>query len=185
MKIFNSKKKYKVKLRYKQPPIYKYLLLPVLCLVIILFFLTLENLIMIFNENFSFPKKLYVIEGFILFILLGFSIFKSPISFSRIQRTKFKLKKVIEENNFYYENNNRIISSMVIKFYWVENNLILEIYPLGGSFSTKMNDLTLTLQTALNLTVTSVQNDYPNHTTYVLSNTLNNFIDSSNDWNIL
>ncbi|WP_369381525.1 hypothetical protein [Lysinibacillus fusiformis] len=184
MKNFKINKKYKVKLRYKQPPIYIYFLIPMIGLVFLLFCFTLEKAVLMLNGNFSFPTHIYIVGTLITIILTLFSIYKSPISFSKIQRLKFKMKKIIEENKFYYENEKRIVSSMLIKFYWLENDLFLEVYPQGGKYSLKMDDLTLMFQTSLNLTVISVQNDYPNHTKYILSDSLNNFIDSTNEWEL-
>lgn len=183
MKKLKINKKYKVKLRYKHPPIYLYFLFPLIGVLTTLFLFLLENLILIIDDNISFPISLYLYGILITIIFVIFSIYKSPASFSRSQRIKLKLRKVIEENNFFYENHKRrIVSSMTIVFYWIEDNLVLEVYPHGAKYSLKMNDLTLIFQTALNMTVISIQNDYANHTNYILSNVSNNVIDVSNIW---
>ena len=93
---------------------------------------------------------------------------------------------MIETNKFYYESKelNKILTSMIFKFYWIDSNLYIEVYPNGASYSNKMDELTTVLQTALNLTVISVQSDFANHTTYVLTDSTNNVIDSTNEWDV-
>lgn len=133
------------------------------------------------------PLSAWITYGNILFtVLLGLlSWFISPYSFSKAQRTKCILRKIIELNNFYYSNfKNKIVSSMKIKFYWSHDNLILEVFPAGAKYTSQMNDLSLIFQTAFNMSVLSVQNDHADHTTYVLAKNKKNVIDSTNSWKI-
>ena len=73
---------------------------------------------------------------------------------------------------------------MLIKFYWEKNDLILSVYPLGGKYAAQMNELTVIFQTAFNLMVVTIQDDYADHTIYVLSNSTNNYIDSTDSWTV-
>lgn len=179
-------KKYKAKLRFKQPIWYQYLAIPLLGLVLIgiCFALdyTLDNSFLKINV----PQSIFIYLAIGTFIATFITWYISPLSFSKVQRTKRILKKIIEENKFYYANSetNKIHSSMLIKFYWDKNDLILNIYPLGGKYAAKMNELTVIFQTAFNMTVVTVQDDYADHTTYVLSNTVNNYIDSTDSWTV-
>lgn len=181
--------KHTVKLKTKQPDLYGYLIkvflgiLPIICVYLTQCSLSILNKVGIVI---ILPTSLYFIS-YALFLLNTFlTIYFSPISFSKNQRIKNTLLKVIEINDFYYENKelNKITLSMKMKFYWFQNNLYIEVYPSGGKFTKKMNELTSIFETSLNMTVLSVQDDFANHTTYILSNQIHNFIDSSNDWEV-
>lgn len=134
------------------------------------------------SKNISFPNSLYILATIFLIantlLLVLFSMY-SPL---KSQRIKNKLKKIIEVNGFYYENKDdgTIFHSMIMKFYTIDEELYIEVYPDGAKYSDKMNDLTQVLQTALNLTVLSVQNDYANHSTYILKDTKENYIEINN-----
>lgn len=181
--------KHKVKLRKKQPDLLAYLSKLLLGILPLLVYLFIERSFSILKEigiNIPLPVNFLLVT--ILFLLANtvYVWFISPFSFSRTQRIKNILKKLIEANGFYYENKelNKIVLSMKIKFYWKDKDLYLEVYPNGGNFSNKMNELTTIFQTTFNMTVVSVQDDYADHTTYILSNTVNNYIDSTDTWTV-
>ncbi|WP_242227309.1 hypothetical protein [Bacillus cereus group sp. BfR-BA-01315] len=186
MKKNKNHKQYKTKLRFKQPPWYRYLALPLLSISIGALCWIINYNLRELNINYALPHSIYL-YSLILTILFGlFSWYISPISFSKVQRTRRILKRVIEENKFYYQDNKTytILSSMIIKFKWHNNQLILDVYPEGAKYSSKMNELTTIFQTALNMTVISVQEDFANHTTYVLSKETDNYINSTNEWTV-
>lgn len=179
--------KHTAKLRTKQPDLTWYFikfligLLPVVC------YLFIKQALTFLKEtgiNLSLPEHLFLTTCAILLINTFYIWFTSPLSFSKIQRMKNLLKKIIEVNKFYYENNElgKIILSMKIKFYWIDNKLYLEIYPNGGQFTHKMNELTSILQTALNMTVIAVQDDFADHTTYILTKEISLPINATNNW---
>lgn len=175
--------KHTAKLKRKQPTKIMNLarlligIMPLACLLAIK--TTLNNLLV---QDISIPTTIYIIviafpivNTLVHWLLGSWSPFK-------LQRIKNTLKKVIEVNGFYYENadTGKITLSMIIKFYKIDDNLHLEVYPCGGKFSNKLNDLTPIFQTALNLTVISVQDDHPNHTTYILKDNVSNVIEFDN-----
>lgn len=108
----------------------------------------------------------------------------STYSFSKVKRTKYILKKIILENGFYFAFKNEIFvrSSLIVLFYWEKQDLFLEVYPNGGSYSNKIDDLTKNFETAFNMTVLSVQNDSSNHTTYHLTKASSLVIDTTDYW---
>lgn len=179
--------KHTVKIRTKQPDLLGYLIkifigiLPIICV-----FLTQNSLSTLngIGIEIILPTSLYFV-GYAFLVLNTFLvIYLSPISFSKNQRIKNSLRKIIEINDFYYENRelNKITLSLKFKFYWIQNNLYIEVYPNGGKFTKKMNELTPIFETSLNMTVLSVQDDFANHTTYILSNSINKYIDVTNQW---
>ncbi|MGR6899381.1 hypothetical protein [Rummeliibacillus sp. BSL5] len=182
-------KYHKAKLKTKQQgwfiPI-KYSILAVIPLIINFTFTTMSKTLKEINIIFEIPNlsKSIVFLWLILFLITAWYL--SPISFSKIQRMRYKLKQIIEVNQFYYENKdlNKITLSMLIKFYWLEDNLYLEVYPNGGKYTHKMNELTEIFQTSLNMTVIAVQDDFANHTTYILSKETDNYIDSTDEWTV-
>lgn len=185
----NIQIKHTVKLKTKQPDFISYLIKISLGAIPLVCYIMLKKVLTNFNEfgiNIHLPNYLLLIIYVILVSNIFFTWFTSPISFSKIQRIKNKLKQIIEIDQFYYENKdlNKITLSMLIKFYWLENNLYLEVYPNGGKYTHKMNELTEIFQTSLNLTVISVQDDFANHTTYILSKETDNYIDSTNEWTV-
>ncbi|WP_242290337.1 hypothetical protein [Bacillus cereus group sp. BfR-BA-01319] len=185
--MFN--KYHKAKLKTKQQrwftPI-KYLILSILPLTIDFALKSISKNFKEININFEVPNFLF--ELALLWFLLFFMIawYLSPFTFSKVQRIRSILKRIIEENHFYYKNDetNKIHSSMIIKFNWDQEYLILEVYPEGAKYSSKMSELTPVFQTALNMTVISVQEDFANHTTYILSKETDNYIDSTNTWTV-
>lgn len=180
--------KYKAKIKSKQPGWYWYFSFPLigigfymLCLATEQFTKSLEAL----NIYLNFPGYFYLLSIIATLLLSLFAFSISPITPFKIQRTRIKLKRIIEENGFFYEDSETKIikSSMIIKFYWENQNLNLEVYPNGGKYTSRMNELTAIFQTTFNMNVIAVQADYPNHTTYILSNEENNYIDVTNQWN--
>ncbi|MFJ7841281.1 hypothetical protein ACIQXG_17715 [Lysinibacillus sphaericus] len=179
--------KHTVKLRKKQPDILGYGLLllrgamPLIAYLLISFTLNTFPLF-----ELKLPNKLLVFSIIVLIVNSLIIWHFSPWSLSKVQRIKNILRNVIETNKFYYENTelNKILKSMIFKFYWLDSNFYIEAYPNGASYANKMNELTMTLQTALNLTVISVQSDFADHTTYVLTDNQNNVIVSTNDWDV-
>lgn len=179
--------KHTVYLKTKQPDLIGYLIkfligiLPILCIHLI------QKSFLILNElglNINLPI-IFHITGYGILILNSLYIFyKSPISFSKVQRLKNLLRKIIEVNNFYYENKelNKITLSMKFKFFWSDNHLYIEVYPCGGKFTKQMNELTSIFETALNMNVLSVQDDFANHTTYILSSSNVNPINATDEW---
>lgn len=185
----NSIYKHKGKLKTKQPDFIAYLIKIFIGVIPVICYFFLKKVSIILNEldfQLIIPRYYLFISYLILTVNTFFVWFKSPLSFSKIQRMKYKLKHIIEANQFYYENKdlNKITLSMLIKFYWFENNLYLEVYPNGGKYTYKMNELTEIFQTSLNMTVISVQDDFANHTTYILSKETDNYIDSTNEWTV-
>ncbi|WP_336046935.1 hypothetical protein [Solibacillus ferritrahens] len=187
MKISHFKLKHTAKLKTKQPDLKAFFIkffvgaLPLLCFYLIKNALSINHQ---FGINIPLQDYLKLIVYLLFLINTLFTLYVSPFSFSRVQRMKYTLRKIIEVNNFYYESKelNKIILSMKIKFYWIDNQLYLEVYPNGGKFTHKMNELTPTFQTALNLTVVSVQSDFADHTTYILCSDKDNYIDSTETW---
>jgi len=180
--------KHKVKLRTKQPDLISYLIKVLLGTLPLVSYFLIERALLILKEIsiiLTLPDHFFLIACAILLINTFYTWFASPISFSKTQRMKNSLKTIIEVNNFYYENTelSKIILSMVIKFYQLDNKLYLEVYPNGGQFTHKMNELTSTFQTALNMTVIAVQDDYADHTTYILTNKSSLPINASSNWN--
>jgi hypothetical protein len=181
--------KHTVKIRKKQHDSFGYILLVLRGAMPLIAYLLISKVLNDFpfpGLNFKMPIELLFVT-ILIFITNTFFIWHfSPVSLSKVQRIKNTLKKIIEINKFYYENKelNKILNSMVFKFYWADSNLYIEVYPNGAAFTNKMNELTSIFQTSLNLTVISVQSDFADHSTYVLSNTANNFIDVTNDWNV-
>ena len=176
--------KHTAKLRRKQPTTLHLLarfsigILPLICLLTIKS--TLSNIL---SKDISIPISVYSLAIALLFINTFFLwIFskRSPIKTLKIRSI---LQQVIEVNNFYYENKESgyITHSMIMKFYFVRNELHIEVHPNGGKYSAKMNNLTQILQTALNLNVISIQDDYASHTTYILKDSTNNYIEVT-DW---
>ena len=184
MKLF--RKKYRAKLKFKQPIWYMYFSLPFLGTFLILIFFGFDYLLNKLHFQFSIPISIYFYLSLLTFLVSLIIWYFSPVSLSRVQRTKRILKRIIEENNFYYANSktNKIHSSMIISFHWEDSSLILNVYPLGGKYTAKMNELTAIFQTAFNMTVVSIQDDFADHTTYILSNTDNNYIDSTDTWTV-
>lgn len=181
--------KHTVKLRKKQYDTIGYLLLILSGAIPLIGYLLISKVLKDFpfpGLNFIMPIELLFVTIFIFITNTLFVWHFSPVSLSKVQRIKNTLKKIIEINKFYYENKelNKILNSMLFKFYWVDSNLYIEVYPKGAAFTNKMNELTTIFQTALNLTVISVQSDFADHTIYVLTVTTNNVIDSTNDWNV-
>ncbi|HDR8106643.1 MAG: hypothetical protein M3Z48_01385 [Lactobacillus sp.] len=186
MKKNKIHKQYKTKLRFKQPPWYRYLALPLLSISIGVLCWIINYNLRELNINYALPNSIYLYSLLFTMLFGLFSWYISPISFSKVQRTRRILKRVIEENKFYYQDSeaHAIRSSMIIKFKWHNDQFILDVYPEGAKYSSKMNELTTIFQTALNMTVIAVQEDFANHTTYVLSKETNNYIDSTNEWTV-
>lgn len=181
--------KHTVKLRKKQHDSIGYFLLVLRGAMPLIAYLLISKVLNDFplpGFSFKIPIELLFVTILIFLTNTFFVWHFSPVSISNVQRIKNTLKKIIEINKFYYENKelNKILNSMVFKFYWANSNLYIEVYPNGAAFSNKMNELTSIFQTSFNLTVTSVQSDFADHSTYVLSDTTNNYIDVTNDWNI-
>lgn len=179
--------KHTVRLRRKQYDTLGYLLLVLRGAMPLIAYLLISKVLNDFplpGLSLQMPIELLFVSIVILLTNTFFVWYLSPVSFSKVQRIKNTLKGIIEVNKFYYENKDldKILNSMVFKFYWADSNLYIEVYPNGASFTNKMNELTNIFQTSLNLTVISVQSDFANHTTYVLTNTSNNFINSTNEW---
>lgn len=179
--------KHKVKLRTKQPDLISYLIKVLLGTLPLVCYFLIERALIILKEIgivLTLPDHFFLIACVILLINTFLTWFTSPLSFSKTQRMKNSLKKIIEANKFYYENNelSKIILSMEIKFYQLDNKFYLEIYPNGGQFTHKMNELTSTFQTALNMTVIAVQDDYADHTTYILTNKSSLPINVTDNW---
>lgn len=186
--------KYSVKLKRKQPPWYQYLYF--ICIGVSL--LILKAIVDFILNDIWFVTftldTIYIgdnsLTSIITFYIVSITTFLglvswyiSPISFTRRQRVRYKLKTIIEQNHFYYENpKQKIISSMQIKFYWIDTQLVLEVYPNGGSYTSKMSELSKIFETAFNMNVLSVDNDTPNHTRYALSKEDNNYIDATKKW---
>ncbi|WP_146550813.1 hypothetical protein [Rummeliibacillus suwonensis] len=179
--------KHTVYLKTKQLDLVAYLIklflgsLPLLCMYLI------QKVLLIFREVGVFidlPNELYIISYGLLVLNSLYILYISPISFSKHQRIKNLLRKIIEVNNFYYENKelNKIILSMKIQFCWKDDYLYVEVYPNGGKFTKQMNELTSIFETALNMTVLSVQDDFADHTTYILTTTNLNPIDANDAW---
>ncbi|WP_283749660.1 hypothetical protein [Bacillus mycoides] len=186
MKKNKIHKQYKTKLRFKQPPWYRYFAFPLIGFSLGLLCWIINHNLKELGVDYALPHSLYMYSILLTLIFSICSWYFSPISFSKVQRMRKTLKRVIEENKFYYQNSetNKIHSSMVIKFQWNQERLILKVYPEGAKYSSKMNELTTIFQTALNMTVISVQEDFANHSTYILTSETDNFIDSTDEWMI-
>lgn len=185
--IKNVQHKHTVKLRSKQPDLLSYIIkvllgtLPTVCYILTSkAFSFLEEV----GVPLELPNSLYLLSILIFLLNTIYVFHTSPISFSNVQRLKNILRKIIEVNGFFYENKelNKITLSMTVKFYWIEDNLYLEVYTAGGQFTHKMNELTSILQTGLNMTVVSVQDDFADHTTYILSNNYVRPINIGDEW---
>lgn len=135
--------------------------------------------------NSSLVAKLYLLALTVALSLIVIAYIRGPLSFSASGKVKRILLNIIEDNHFYYENptSRALISSMKIRFYADNEQLILEIYTFGSKYTKQMEDLTEIFQTALNMTVISVEYDSPNHVTYILEDNTSNFIDATGLWN--
>lgn len=179
--------KHTVKLRKKQYDTLGYLLLILRGAIPLISYLLISKVLNDFplpGINFQIPIELLLVSIVILLTNTFFVWYLSPISFSKVQRIKNTLKKIIEINKFYYENKelNKILNSMVFKFYWADSNLYIEVYPNGAAFTNKMNELTSIFQTSLNMTVIAAQDDFANHTTYILTKESSLPINATNNW---
>lgn len=176
--------KHTAKLRRKQPTTLHLLvrfwvgIMPFICV------LTVESTLSnILSKEIYLPTAVHFVALSILItntLLIWFFSKRSPFKALKIRSI---LKQVIEVNGFYYENKESgiITHSMEMKFYMINDELFIEVYPNGGKYSSKMNDLTQILQTALNLTVISIQDDHASHSTYILKDSTNNYIETT-DW---
>jgi len=179
--------KHTVKLRKKQYDTIGYLLLILRGAMPLIAYLLISKVINDFplpGLNLQIPIELLLVSIVILFTNTFFVWYLSPVSFSRVQRIKNILKKIIEINRFYYENKelNKILNSMAFKFYWSDSNLYIEVYPNGAAFTNKMNELTSIFETALNMTVITIQDDFADHTTYILTSSRVIPIDAVKEW---
>lgn len=179
--------KHTVKLRAKQLDFIGYLIklllgiLPFICLKLV------EKSFNIFQEvglSLSIPNSYYIVALLVGIFNTIYTLYISPISFSKRVRLKHKLLNIIETNNFYYEQKelNKITLSMTIKFYWLNEQLFLEVYTNGGKFTKQINELTPIFESALNMTVQTVQDDFPDHTTYILTNSNAQPINANDGW---
>jgi len=163
--------KHKVKLRTKQPDLISYLIKVLLGTLPLVSYFLIERALLILKEIsiiLTLPDHFFLIACAILLINTFYTWFASPISFSKTQRMKNSLKTIIEVNNFYYENTelSKIILSMVIKFYQLDNKLYLEVYPNGGQFTHKMNELTQKRTTKQPLSMPSAGSTFKRPTGY-------------------
>lgn len=180
--------KHKVKLETKQPDLIAYfqkILLGSIPIFIFYFLdMTFRSLAVLNITSIVIPEVFLNLAWLFFFLNIIGVWFISPISFSKVQRTKHLFKEIIENNNLYYESDlyEKITSSLEIVFYWESNNFYIEVYPQGDNTTSKMNDLAANFQTKFNMFVLSVQDDYPNHTTYILTKESSVAIDSSDFW---
>lgn len=165
--------KYRAKLRYRQPDLIWYFSFTIIGIGCLLFIKFLNNFLYQINSEYRVSNTLFVFILITLFLVNMYLLYLSPISFSRNQRIKNKLLQIIEQNNFYYEVNGRIRSSMLMVFYDLNDELHIEVYPLGGKYTFKIDELGKLFETKLNMNLVTIKNDYADHTTYVLSNESN------------
>ena len=182
-------KKYTVQLRNKQPLFTFYLAFPIVGIGLtglLKALVTLNNSISaITSNNHSERLQNLLFCSYLLLIALTIlSVYLSPFSFSKNRRMKLKLLKIIEQNDFYKENkkSGQIISSMKMIFYYTNHRFIIEIYPLGGQYTSKMNDLGSILETGLNLQLEAVQDDHHSYTKYIFYQNSNRSIDVTKKW---
>ncbi|WP_139377665.1 hypothetical protein [Solibacillus isronensis] len=71
---------------------------------------------------------------------------------------------------------------MEIVFYYIQEELHIEVYPLGGKYTYKLDELGKLFETKFNMTLITIQNDYADHTTYILSKNNNFALDSNDYW---
>ncbi len=181
LKKYNTHK-YRAKLRYKQPTAIWYCSFTIIGIALILFFKILQYLLEFLNSNYFISNTIFLLITIGILVINAGLLYFSPLSFSKMQKIKYHLIQIIEHNNFFYELNGQIRSSMEIVFYFNGTDLHLEVYPLGGKYAYKLDDLTKLFESKLNMTVISVQNDYPDHTVYILSDSINNILDATNFW---
>lgn len=169
----NLNLKYNVGFKRKQPCFTFYLSFPMVGI-------SLFTISLIHTNSLLIHLFFFIVMIMLLFLCL----YLSPLSPSKIRRLKIKLKKIIEINGFYHENKEtkKIISSMKFKFWYDNNQLFIDVYPNGGKYSKSMNELNSVLETGLALSIESVQDDYPDHTTYIFSNSDNKQINVINKW---
>lgn len=172
MKFFQ--KKYKTKLYFTQRRTYHYILPSMFIFILITLLFIFDTKVLLTLFSLTIPSRVYFTLLSSLLLTSLFAWYISPFSFSKNIRIKHVLKRIIEHNNFYhaYGSQKIVHSSMLIKHYWLDEQLVLEVYSFGAKYSSKLDQLSKIFETAFNLTVVSVQNDFPDHTTYLLSSSL-------------
>ncbi len=174
--------KYRAKLRYKQLDLIWYLSFSIIGIGSLFFIKFLNSFFNSINSNYLVPNYIYILVLVLLTSINLILFYQSPISFSEKQRNKNKLLQLIEQNHFYYEVNGKIRSSMEIVFYYIQEELHIEVYPLGGKYTYKLDELGKLFETKFNMTLITIQNDYADHTTYILSKNNNFALDSNDYW---
>lgn len=135
------------------------------------------------EKDFYFSELTFALWTLIPFLtswLLIKALEKCPHSITKERKIRLKLLRIIQGHKYYdSEDEKHITASLVIKFSIYDEQLILRIFPDGEKYTFKVNDLGKIFESKFNMTVVSVQNDAPNHTTFILENTTDNFIDAS------
>ncbi len=178
-------KKYKTRLHFKRKSYLRYLIIPFLIFIIygsMKYFNNHLDEIIIFKNKIpeiylSFTICAGLLSLFLIWVL-------SPVSPSKSQRMRLKLKDIIEINKFYYlgENTARIRNSMVFVYWWDDNRFYLRAYPFGGKWTAKTNELTEILESSFNMILETIDDAEPNFTLYVFNTERIDRIDATKKW---
>ncbi|MCU7557356.1 hypothetical protein [Macrococcus capreoli] len=178
-------KKYKTRLHFKRKSFLRYLIIPILIFIVYgsmkYFNNHLDDMIIFENKIPDMYFTIIICAGLIsIFVIWLFS----PISPFKSQRMRHKLKDIIEINKFYYlsENTNRIRSSMVFIYWWDNNRFYLRVYPNGGKWTSKTNELKEILESSFNMIVETVDDAEPNFTLYVFNTERIDRINATKKW---
>lgn len=178
-------KKYRTRLHYKRKSFFRYLLIPLLIFIIYGSMKYFNNHI---DETIIFKNKIpdiflliTVCLGLLALLLIWLL---SPISPFKSQIMRHKLKDIIEINKLYYlgDNTTRIRISMVFVYWWDNNRVYIRVYPHGGKWTSKTNELTEILESSLNMILETVDDTEPNFTLYVFNTERIGRIDATKKW---
>ncbi|MBQ5153738.1 hypothetical protein D6861_010690 [Macrococcoides caseolyticum] len=152
-------KKYKTRLHFKRKSFLRYLIIPILIFIIYgtmkYFNNHLDDMIIFKNKIPDMYFTIIICAGLISLFIIWLL---SPISPFKSQRMRLKLKDIIEINKFYYlgENTTRIRNSMGFVYWWEDNRFYLKVYPFGGKWTAKTNELTEILESSINMILETV-----------------------------
>lgn len=178
-------KKYKTRLHFKRKSFLRYLIIPILIFIIYgtmkYFNNNIDEIIIFKNKIPEIYLSITICAGLLSLLIIWIL---SPISPFKSQRMRLKLKDIIEINKFYYlgENTTRIRNSMGFVYWWEDNRFYLKVYPFGGKWTAKTNELTEILESSINMILETVDDAEPNFTLYVFNTERIDRIDATKKW---
>lgn len=163
--MFKKNRKYEVKYRHRK---IKY----IIYFYLILFSLFILTFLLDQIRFFSIPKvQIYSLLSLVIVAFSFYLFHTSKYSFSKIQRTKAKLRNVIQYNKLYIDDKNinpyHLITSLKFVFYKNDNSLFIEAYSFGAPYALQTVDLGKKLESALNLNLTDIKNINASHITFI------------------